>query len=286
MSFLRPAKLLETLGPGDTVPLSILELRVEGPAQVLAVDPCPPIDGGAGRIVTGAFHSQSVDVRLLKLEGLDAPIEVTGNHPVFSEDRLDFVSVDALNPGERLRTRQGVILVESVEKKFGRWEVFNLEIDDAHRYYVSDRSLLVHNAGPNGVIGSGAQSAAAQTNGQLVQEIAERADAWGVRQGLGNGPVAGTLKHGYAEQLLDRYQSMFGSRGLSTEVRYLNGAEWQSGMPLKGSIRLDVVEGPLNNPTLVWDYKFGNALLTPARVSQIRTGAGLGPAVPVDAVRP
>jgi hypothetical protein len=119
-----------------------------------------------------------------------------------------------------------------------------------------------------------------------VQEIAERADAWGVRQGLGNGPVAGTLKHGYAENLLNRYQSMFGSRGLSTEVRYLNGVEWQPGMPLRGSIRLDVVEGPLNNPTWVWDYKFGGAQLTPARINQIRTGAGLGPIVPVDAVRP
>ena len=131
-----------------------------------------------------------------------------------------------------------------------------------------------------------AESAAARTNAQLVQEIATRSEAWGVRQGLGNGPVAGTLKHGYADRLLTRYQSMFGDRGLSTEVRYLNGVEWQPGMPLRGSIHLDVVEGSLNNPTWVWDYKFGGAQLTPARINQIRTGAGLGPNVPVDAVRP
>lgn len=119
-----------------------------------------------------------------------------------------------------------------------------------------------------------------------MQEVATRAEAWGVRQGLGNGPVAGTLKHGYADRLLTRYQSMFGDQGLSTEVRYLNGVEWQPGMPLRGSTRLDVVEGPLNSPTWVWDYKFGGAQLTPARINQIRTGAGLGPNVPVDAVRP
>ena len=120
----------------------------------------------------------------------------------------------------------------------------------------------------------------------MVQEIATRADAWGVREGLGDGPVAGTLKHGYANRLLARYQSIFGDRGLSTEVRYLNGDLWQRGDPPTGSIRLDVVEGQLDNPAWVWDYKFGDAQLTPARISRIRIGAGLGPNVPIDEVRP
>ncbi len=110
--------------------------------------------------------------------------------------------------------------------------------------------------------------------------------ARGVREGLGNGPVAGTLKHGYAERLLTRYQNMFGDRGLTTEVRFLNGQPWQAGDPLRGSIRLDVVEGPLGNPTQVRDYKYGDAQLTQARIDQIRTGAGIGPNVPIDAVRP
>ncbi len=131
-----------------------------------------------------------------------------------------------------------------------------------------------------------AESTAVRTNADLVQEIATRADAWGVREGLGDGPVAGTLKHGYADRLLTRYQSMFGDRGLSTEVRYLNGNLWRPGNPLTGSVRLDVVEGPLNNPRWVWDYKFGDSQLTPARISQIRAGAGLGSNVPVDEVRP
>lgn len=126
-----------------------------------------------------------------------------------------------------------------------------------------------------------------RTNAQLVEEIGARADAWGVRQGLGNGPVASTLKHGYAEKLLNRYQGMFGDRGLTAEARFINGAPWQRGVdPLSGSIRLDVVEGPLTNPTWVWDYKFGGAQLTPARINQIRMGAGLGPNVPVVEVRP
>jgi hypothetical protein len=85
---------------------------------------------------------------------------------------------------------------------------------------------------------------------------------------------------------LTRYQSMFGDRGLSTEVRYVNGAEWKPGMPIRGSVRLDVVEGPLSNPTAVWDYKFGNARLTQDRINQIQATAGIRPSVPIEAVRP
>jgi hypothetical protein len=79
---------------------------------------------------------------------------------------------------------------------------------------------------------------------------------------------------------------MFGDRGLSTEVRYLNTRVWESGMPLKGTVRLDVVEGPLTSPTAVFDYKFGGATLSPARISRIRAGAGLGPNIPVLEVNP
>jgi hypothetical protein len=79
---------------------------------------------------------------------------------------------------------------------------------------------------------------------------------------------------------------MFGDRGLSTEVRYLNGQVWQPGMPLKGTVRLDVVEGPLTSPTAVFDYKFGGATLSPTRISRIRAGAGLGSNIPVLEVNP
>ena len=128
---------------------------------------------------------------------------------------------------------------------------------------------------------------AVRTNAQLIQDVATRADQWGTRQGLAStGSVPGTLKHGYADRLLTRYQQMYGDRGLSTEVRYLNGRVWQPGMPTKGSILLDVVEGPVTAPTQVFDYKFGGATLKPPRIVQIRAGAGLGPGVPVIEVKP
>jgi hypothetical protein len=98
--------------------------------------------------------------------------------------------------------------------------------------------------------------------------------------------VAGTLKHGYSEALLNRYQRMFGDRGLTVESRYVNGNPWQVGDPIVGSIKLDVVEGPLVSPTMVWDYKFGNATLSQSRIQQIQNGIPNGTNVPVLMVKP
>lgn len=145
-----------------------------------------------------------------------------------------------------------------------------------------------------GVLGRAAERGAVRglgaspyaTTGDLVQSIATRADNWGIRNGLGNGPVAGTLKHGYAEEVLTRYQRMFGDRGLTAEARYAGGAPWQPGMTTTGSIRLDVVEGPLTNPTQVWDYKFGQATLSPSRITQIQNGIPNGANVPILMVKP
>lgn len=78
-----------------------------------------------------------------------------------------------------------------------------------------------------------------------------------------------------------------GSRGLTTEVRYVNQAPWRPniGMPTKGSVVLDVVEGPVNNPTAIYDYKFGMKGLTNSRILQIRGVTGFQNA-PITEVRP
>lgn len=101
-----------------------------------------------------------------------------------------------------------------------------------------------------------------------------------------NARDVGTHQHSYAKQVLERYQQMFGDRSLSAEVRYFNGKPLLRGQTPKGSIRLDVVEGDIFNPTAIYDYKFGTSGLSTGRINQIRTGAGLSPNVPVIEVRP
>ena len=59
------------------------------------------------------------------------------------------------------------------------------------------------------------ENAAIRTNADLVQEIGTRTDAWATRRGLTGTPQQlGTWEHGYAQRLLNRYQDMFGDRGL------------------------------------------------------------------------
>jgi hypothetical protein len=79
-------------------------------------------------------------------------VVATGNHPFFSEDRLAFVAVNHLQAGTRLRTRGGITEIESITEFPGRRDVFNLEVDGAHQYYVTDQRVLVHNG--NGILPS------------------------------------------------------------------------------------------------------------------------------------
>jgi hypothetical protein len=52
------------------------------------------------------------------------------------------------------------------------------------------------------------------------------------------------------------------------------------------SVRLDVVNGPLNAPVSIFDLKTGSATLTPARIQQIQSHIPGGANVPVFPVRP
>ena len=108
-------------------------------------------------------------------------------------------------------------------------------------------------------------SAAARTNAELVEEIGARADAWGTRQGLtGTAREIGTAKHVYARDLLRRYQSRYGDRGLVAERSFLNRNWVEYGT--SGSVRLDVLDV---NTNAVWEYKFGVTPMSPAQEARI-----------------
>ena len=79
---------------GGTVELDLAEFGVEGPAEVLDVQPCPQLDDGPGRLVTGTFRRTSQNVIDVHIDGLDEPIGATANHPYWSEDRHAFVAAE------------------------------------------------------------------------------------------------------------------------------------------------------------------------------------------------
>ena len=102
---LRPADWFENQGmtPGRIIRLDLPGMGVSGPARVVAVGDCPTLGPGPGRVVIGTFLQEVAGgVLELRIERLDESLGVTGNHPVFSLDRLDFVPAGELKVGERL----------------------------------------------------------------------------------------------------------------------------------------------------------------------------------------
>jgi hypothetical protein len=98
--------------------------------------------------------------------------------------------------------------------------------------------------------------------------------------------VAGTLKHSEFARLVRG----LGRTDLSTEVVYYRGRVMNSN--IRGSVRVDVVEGPQNAPAAIYDFKTGRAILTPSRIKQIRShlpGRGRLPSgnpIPIIEVKP
>ncbi len=98
--------------------------------------------------------------------------------------------------------------------------------------------------------------------------------------GPGSGPAYGTAVHSALRQEILRLNNP----NLRSEISYLNGEFALYGT--RGSVRVDVVEGPVNAPTTVFDLKTGSATLTPSRVLQIQSHIPGGTNVPVMQIDP
>jgi len=128
--------------------LTLHELEAVGPAEIVEVGPCPELEPGEGRLVTGTFSHQSSEVFDITVDGLTEPIGCTGAHPFWSEDRHEFIPARDLRLGETLRTESGTLrqITRITPRRGPPVPVFNLEVDAEHVYYVSVDGVLVHNS--------------------------------------------------------------------------------------------------------------------------------------------
>jgi hypothetical protein len=97
MQLLRDPDWFRMMAPevGDMIFLDMPEMGVEGDAIVEAIEPCPEIEIGEGRVVTATFHHSSGECLELDIEGEDEPLRVTAGHPIWRVDiRIDEESVD------------------------------------------------------------------------------------------------------------------------------------------------------------------------------------------------
>ncbi len=158
--------------------MDLPEIGVRGEAVVTGVEPCPAILPGPGKVVLTTFHHASSDLIDLYLSpqpptgsltaqqtAVDAllypqvsrasvvdqaweRIGVTGNHPIWSEDRHDNVAAMDLRVGERLKNLSGdTVWVQQKLPRPDPTPVYNLEVQDEHVYYVGANGVLAHNAG-------------------------------------------------------------------------------------------------------------------------------------------
>jgi hypothetical protein len=143
------------VGARVPVPLDLREMGVPAgqPAEVVAVDPCPAITDGPGRVVLTTVNHLNAFLFDLKVNGERGPpqdLEVTGWHKLYSEDRQAWTSVCELHAGEALRGRDGPLTVASLTRRPGVQRVYNLTVEAEHQYYVSGLDLLAHNANCRG----------------------------------------------------------------------------------------------------------------------------------------
>ena len=133
---------------GGTVEINVPECGIEGRAEVLAIDPRPPVQPGEGPVITAIFEHEVAEVIDVHVEGLEDPIGCTPNHPFWSADRQEFVRADELREGERLDLLKGTAQVTAIVLRGEPEAVYNLEVQGEHVYRVTAGGVLVHNAMP------------------------------------------------------------------------------------------------------------------------------------------
>lgn len=208
---------------GATIDLDLPELGAAGPAEVLVVEPCPPIAPGPGQVVTGTFHHRSsFQVLDVRIEGEDEPIGVTANHPIWSETRAEFVPAGELQVGEELRTLTGATHVESITARGPPEPVYNLEVHAQHVYQVAASGVLVHN------------QCSYNADQTALQELVNEATLGGRKP----------LRVGDAETILD-WANQIGYPGVRAGASDVSGAHWRAphinipGMGRHGHVPVD-----------------------------------------------
>ena len=155
VDLLRPAGWEQGMAQGPdgrrTIHLELPEMGVSGEAEVLAVSPCPPLEPGVGRVVTGTFRKErNHGLRALHVSvaGEVSCLRVTSGHPVWSVTRGAWIGAGELVQGEALAAWRGesvAVLANLPEADTATW---NLEVENEHVYRVGPAGILVHNTSP------------------------------------------------------------------------------------------------------------------------------------------
>ena len=168
--------------PGAFVPLPLDLLEMGLPeslhARVVANEPCPTIMDGPGCVVLTTVNHLNPSLFELTLRdesGRVATVEPTGLHKFYSADRGAWTDTEDLFEGERLRSINGWLTVEKIERVPGVHRVYNMTVAGEHVFHVSSLGLLSHNNNPCAIPAKVGTNQAAQR--ELVSMQQERLKA-------------------------------------------------------------------------------------------------------------
>jgi hypothetical protein len=187
LELLRSLKWIREVGaaPRRWIEIGLPEIGLTGLAKAVAITACPKIKVGPGRVVLMTVTHLDQGVMEIEFAGLKNALEPTASHPLFSEDRNDWVAAGQLRVGERIRTKAETARIEAIRWKRGEHRVYNIEVEADHSYFVSRLELLSHNSGACGASKGGTLIRFGQ-KAETAKELGEQA-AKAEAKGFGHG---------------------------------------------------------------------------------------------------
>ena len=135
------------IGASIALPLDLVEMGLPADlhATVIAVEHCPEIDTGPGRVVLTTVNHLNKYVFELTIKdatGQNETVHTTGFHKFYSATRDAWISANELRQGEQLRGVNGVLTVADLRAFPGVHRVYNMTVEDEHVYRVSALGAL------------------------------------------------------------------------------------------------------------------------------------------------
>jgi hypothetical protein len=135
------------------IPLDLQEMGLDENllAKIQAIEQCPEIRAGPGRVVLTTVNHLSRGVCNLTYTNQDGKIETirpTSSHRFYSLDRKDWIHIGDARPSEKLKgLGSNVITVISCQPLGKTERVYNMTVEAEHVYHVGKLNLLAHNTG-------------------------------------------------------------------------------------------------------------------------------------------
>jgi hypothetical protein len=143
------------IGSMVPIPLDVQEMGFNDDnlfAKILAIEQCPEIRAGPGRVVLTTVNHLSRGVcslTYINSAGQNETIRPTASHRFYSLDRKGWIHIGDANKGEQLQGFNNDIITVLSCQPLGKTErVYNMTVEDEHVYHVGKLNLLTHNNCP------------------------------------------------------------------------------------------------------------------------------------------